>query len=418
MSRSVRTLSLAALAVGLAALIAGAIGAKTAPGAQAAPAAPGQPVPLSFATERDIALGHSTGAMVAGKFNGGPRADLAILNDTPVHSRSGTLSIVRDVNGHFRLVRTVVMRSFTSSLAAGDVNRDGRLDLVLSTPESWLYSQPSMSVLLGAGNATFGAPRLFKLSTAEPMVLADLNGDHHLDVVTTAHEWVVVLLGRGDGTFKARHSYLGDAGLDFGYGAVGPLVVGDVNGDGKLDVVAGGVEGANSPVGTLNVLLGNGRGGLDKVATTITGQLLPGGMALSDVSGDGKLDLVVNYGFADSDVPTPPAAIVVSNGNGDGTFTPMHEYDLPEVSTGALTLRDMNGDGIRDAVVELDTSFDVLPGDGAGGIEAPIAFPHAHWAGGVGMAVADYNGDGKPDIALKRPRTLSIFLNTTTVPAP
>jgi hypothetical protein len=417
MARPVRSLTFAALALGLAALIAGAVGA------QAAPDALGQPDSLSFAAPHEIALGHYTGAMVAGKFNGGARADLAILNNTPVHSRSGTLTIVRDVNGHFRLVHTVAVPSFTSTIATADVNGNGRLDLVLGKPESWLDSRPSLSVLLGSGNATFGAPRFFKLSTqwldAAPIVLADLNGDHRLDVVTAAHKWVVVLLGRGDGTFAARHSYLADAGLGDGY--VRSLAVGDVNGDGKLDVVAGGQEGVNLPSGTINVLLGNGHGGLGRPATTHTGELLPGGMALSDVNGDGKLDLVVDNNDDTPDYGGGPehSAITVSLGSGDGTFTQAHRYDLSDLAS-AFAFRDLNGDGVRDAVVVVSgvSGFDVLLGDGAGGLETPFTIAHTPWRSGVSLAVADFNGDGKPDVAANGGKTLSVFLNTTTVPAP
>jgi FG-GAP-like repeat/FG-GAP repeat len=417
MARPVRTLTIAALALGLLALIAGGIGAQTARGAL------GQPDSLSFAAPREIALGHYTGAMIAGKFNGGPKADLAILNDTPVHDRSGTLTIVRDVNGHFRLVRTVAMRSFTSSVVTGDVNGNGRLDLVLGTPESWLHSQPSMSVLLGAGNGTFATPRVFSLSTqwlyGEPLLLADLNGDHRLDVVTAAHKWVVVLLGRGDGTFAARHSYLGDTELGYGDGAVAALAVGDVNGDGRPDVVAGGQEGVNLPEGTVNVLLGNGRGGLGRPTTTITDELLPGGMALTDANGDGKLDLVVN-----NDVDTPDygggpehSAITVSLGDGAGAFTQAHRYDLSGIAT-ASAFRDLNGDGVRDAAVVVNgvSGFDVLLGDGAGGLEDPFTIPHTPWKGGSSLAVADFNGDGRPDVAVNGGKTLSVFLNTTTIP--
>ena len=415
MARPVRSLTIVALVLGLAALAVGAVGAHASPGAL------GQPDPLSFGAAQNVALGHYTGAMIAGKFNGGPRADLAISNNTPAHARSGTLTIVRDADGHFHLVRTVAVRPFTGPIATADLNGDGKLDLVVGTPSSMVHSAPSLSVLLGVGNGTFRSPHVFDLGhDPGTLVLADVNGDHRVDVLIASDKWIVVLLGRGDGTLGPRHSYLIDAALRHGDGRVGSFAVSDVNGDGKPDVVVGGVRGVNVPTGTINVLLGNGRGAFGAAATTTTGELLPGGLAIADLNRDGKRDLVVNDMDDTPDYGGGPevAVIAVSLGNGDGTFTQTHKYDLSELGSGALSLRDMDGDGIRDAVVVLNSGFDVLQGDGAGGFEAPVAFAHTHWTGDANLAVADYNGDGKLDVAVNDLKTLSVFLNTTTTPVP
>ena len=163
----------------------------------------------------------------------------------------------------------------------------------------------------------------------------------------------------------------------------------------------------------INVLLGKGGGGLGPGLTTQTGELLPGDMALADLNGDGNRDLVVNYtdDTIDYGGGTENAAIVVSLGNGGGTFTQAHRYDLPELGDGALVLRDLNGDGIRDAIVVSNSGLDVLLGDGTGGFEAPIATPH--WTGDATLAVPDFKGDRKPDMAVSDVKTLSIFLNTS-----
>ena len=410
MSRSVRTLIIAALALGFLALIAGAVGAQTARGAL------GQPDSLSFAAAREVALGHYTGAMVSGMFNGGPRADLAIVNNTPAHARGGTVTMVRELNGRFGLVRALKVPPFSSAITAADVNRNGKLDLLLGTPDNaaQLFVNTA-SVFLGAGNGTFGMPRTSGIGTEwrspAPLLVADVNGNHRVDLVTASAHKLVVMLGRGDCTFAARRMYVIDT-----MGFVRSLAVADVNGDGKLDVVAGGQEGANTPVGTISVLLGNGHGAFGPAVTTTTGELLPHDLAIADLNRDGKRDLVVNddADLVDYGGGANHAAIVVYSGNGDGTFTQAHEYDLSELGSGALSLRDLDGDGNRDAVIVLNSGFDVLLGDGDGGFEAPVAIAHAHWTGDARLAVADFNGDRKLDVAVSDLKTLSIFLNTSS----
>jgi hypothetical protein len=407
-----RTPTIAALALGLAALVAGAIGAQTARGAL------GQPDPLSFAPVREVALGHVTRAMVAGRFNGDRHADLAILNSA-AHLHSTSVTIAREENGRMRLVRALRVAQFSRAIATADVNGNGRLDLVVGTSPvaARPLKPPTLSVLFGAGNGAFSAARVQPLASewggAAPLIVADVNGNRRNDLVTAIAHRLVVLLGRGNGAFATAHEY--DIAPS---GVVDTLAVADFNGDGKLDVVAGVLFSA--PDGTLRVLLGNGRGRFGSAVTTTTGDLLPRHIATADLNHDGKLDLVVNdeVDLADNGGGANHAAVVVYTGNGDGTFTQSHEYDLTELGSAPLSLVDVNGDGIRDAVVVLNSGFDVLLGDGTGGFAAPIAIPHAEWTGNARLAVADFNGDGKPDVAVSDNGTLSVFHNTTTIIAP
>jgi hypothetical protein len=413
-----RTPTIAALALGLAALVVGAIGAQTARGAL------GRPAALSFAPVREVALGHVTRAMVAGRFSGGRRADLAILNNA-AHLRSTSVTIAREAGGRMRLVRALRVAKPSRAIATGDLNGNGRLDLLVGVTGVGTDLVPpppaSLNVLLGKGTGAFSAARVRPLvdewGGAAPLLIADVNGDHRSDVVTAIAHRLVVLLGRGNGTFATAHEF--DIAAS---GVVDALAVADVNGDRKPDVIAGlqGFQGNPvTPGGTLGVLLGNGRGRFGPAVTTTTGMLMPRAFAIADLNRDGKPDLVVNdqVDLNDNGGGADHAAVVVYAGNGAGAFTQAHEYDLSELGSSPLSLVDVNGDGIRDAVVVLNSGFDVLPGDGAGGFAAAIAVSHASWTGNARLAVADYNGDGRPDVAVSDKATLSVFRNTTPTSA-
>jgi hypothetical protein len=278
--------------------------------------------PLSFAPPRDSAIGTSTSDTVVGApgdFNRDGKLDLAVLNG---HANS-VLILLGKGNGTFRAPRAIRVGPRMISVAVGDLNRDGKLDLVISSHASG--KPTTISVLLGNGNGTFQAPRSYSLGNAAsayntaPVVLADLNGDGRLDVVTSWGPRIFVLLGRGDGTLGPAHSF--SAGVA-GNNAVLSLALRDLNGDGRLDAVAGVLQGVNSPGGFLSVLMGKGNGTFKAATTTSTGELQPWSVALTDLNRDGKPDLLVaNYEDGADYGNTPYCAVDVSLGNGDGTFS-------------------------------------------------------------------------------------------------
>jgi hypothetical protein len=169
-----------------------------------------------------------------------------------------------------------------ASVAVGDFNGDGKLDLAVANSAS-----NNVSVLLGNGDGTFQAAVNYAVGTNPASVaVGDLNGDGKLDlaVANIGSNNVSVLLGNGDGTFKAAVNY-----------AVGSspysVAVGDFNGDGKLDLAV-----ANPGSNNVSVLLGNGDGTFQTAVNYAVGSY-PYSVAVGDFDGDGRMDLAVaNHG--------------------------------------------------------------------------------------------------------------------------
>jgi probable HAF family extracellular repeat protein len=188
------------------------------------------------------------------------------------------------------------------NVAIGDLNGDGRLDIV--TPNA---NDNTVSVLLGNGNGTF-QPQTTDATGPGPLSVAigDLNGDGKPDLVVAngnSFSTDSVLLGNGDGTFQPQTTVF--------VGESHQVVIGDLNGDGKPDLV-----NANSNSGTVSVSLGNGDGTFQPRTTYAVepgfGGSGPIAVAIADLNGDGKPDLVT----ADYSVN----AVSVLLGNGNGTF--------------------------------------------------------------------------------------------------
>src|SRR5262249_41525088 len=150
--------------------------------------------------------------------------------------------------------------------------------------------------LLGNGDGTLKAVTTIDAGApgGTALVLADVNGDSILDIVATnvctvSHNCLLVLLGNGNGTFKKRQFY-----PLAGYSSLG-LAIADVNHDGKLDAVTGACGSSNcfGENGVVSVLLGNGNGTFQTAIPYDSGGRLADEIALGDVTGDGNIDIVV-----------------------------------------------------------------------------------------------------------------------------
>jgi Big-like domain-containing protein/VCBS repeat protein len=239
---------------------------------------------------------------------------------------------------------------------------------------------------------------------ATSVAIADLNGDGKPDLILTHDGFgtnnqgvVTVLLGNGDGTFNPP------VRLDSGAGFATSVAVADVNGDGKLDLIVANC-GNTAKTGTcpnqvsdgvVAVFLGNGNGTFQAPATYDSGGGQAVSVAVEDVNLDGKPDVIVGNGCADM-ACTAVGGVGVLLGNGDGTFRPAIVHN--GVSQTSVAVADVNRDGKPDLVLGgPGTNVSVLLGNGDGTFR-PLAFYKVAGLSGATAVVADVNGDGNPDL--------------------
>jgi outer membrane protein assembly factor BamB len=227
--------------------------------------------------------------------------------------------------------------------------------------------------------------------------LGDLNHDGHPDlaIADSYVDELGVHLGHGDGTFAPESTYP----TPLGSGS-GPVVDGDIDGDGNLDVVvADPYSGYHGPY-VVSVFLGRGDGTLKPRIDSDTDSE-PRDLGLADFNGDGHLDLAVVAG----------SGVDVLLGKGDGTFEPKVAYTI-SAGAAAVAHGDWNGDGATDLAVTDENGDDVavLLGKGDGTFGAPV--PYAVGTLPAGIAAGDLNGDGHLDLAVANYKdgTLSVLL--------
>jgi FG-GAP-like repeat len=272
-------------------------------------------------------------------------------------------------------------------------------------------------VLRGVGDGTFLPPQSFSVGGINPNCLAvgEFNGDGAQDLAvavfggnTTTAKSAAVLLGTGTGVFQPAVSYDADRG---------PLWVDrtDFNGDGEQDLVV-----ANFGADTVSVLLGNGNG------TFQAPLALPGGACSAppcgaaaavpgDFDGDGAQDLVI--------VDYRSYEVAVLMGNGNGTFGgPVPYATGPSPATIAVT--DLTGDGVPDLAVpnwdfNAGNTLSVLVGNGDGTFQAGQTVSVLGGRGVLGIAAADYNGDGKVDLAISNygGNSVTVMINASGPPS-
>ena len=291
-----------------------------------------------------------------------------------------------------------------------DLNRDGKADIVVS---NWWnpndQNQGLVGVLLGNGDGTFQPVVTYATggSPSYSVVVADVNGDGKPDIVVgscapnpstcgSADGVVSILLGNGDGTFQSARTF--DAGAPHS----AAVSVADLNGDGKPDVIVANYFGESNGDGTVAVLLGNGDGTFLPAVLYDSGAQNANDVKAADVNGDGVPDLLV-ANRCDSCASGGVLGVLI--GNGDGTFRPAVTYATGGRNSSALAVADLNGDGKQDVVVgNLNISIpsgtvSVLLGTGDGRFKPAVTYNSGGYAA-AGLQIADVNGDGKPDLVV------------------
>jgi len=304
------------------------------------------------------------------------------------------------------------------SVTVADVNGDGKTDILVANAcaSSDNCDNGSVAVLLNNGDGAFQKPVSYSSGGyyAVSVAVADVNGDGAQDLVVAnacsntncQGGSVDVLLGNGDGTFQAAVSY-GAGGFD-----AQSVAIGDINGDGRPDLVVtlcalNGPSSCGDRNGGIAVLLGNGDGTFQAAVGINSSGVGAKSVALADVNGDGKTDLLIANLCTSDCMGAPYGGVVVMLGNGDATFQEPVNYGSGGFMAVCIVAGDVNGDGKLDLIVANENSLfsgagsiAVLLGRGDGTFEGATTFGPDD-AGGYfgGLALGDFDRDGKLDIA-------------------
>ena len=327
--------------------------------------------PVSFGAGYGSAVGGNAMSIAVGDVNGDGRLDmLAGAGENGVHVR------INDGAGGFSVAANVPI-GMPRSLELADMDGDGKLDILVGAS-----SGLNVVIARGNGDGTFRTPIVKNVGvSAQDIAAADFNGDGKLDAVVASPGGAVVLLNDGSANILGAPTYHSPPPVPDS----SSVTVGDFNGDGKPDFATAAYLGNR-----FDVYLNNGSGAFG--TPTQNPNPFPnhsshsGAITTGDFNNDGKLDLVVGYVF------TGDGGIAL--GNGDGTF---QTATVVTGAEGAIAPADFDADGNLDLAV---THFGsnrvaILLGDGTGAFAAPVFAASAF--NPTNITVGDMNGDGLVD---------------------
>ncbi len=361
---------------------------------------------------------------------------VAVLPIVVTVAVGATRAPARTATASFHLVGTFDAGPSPAGIAVGDFNNDGILDLVVPN-DTADPTQATHTILYGGGLGGFAAPQSAPADPAAGSALAvgELTGTAPPLIVVSNRDAGKVYIY--DQLANLGTESLGDTPVallvgQFGGGTLSDIVVAnrdantitdlprDLTGFGTPFTCAVGASPIALAAYGLHVLVANHLdhslshfAGMSPGATaqSISVQVSPTGLAVADLNGDGRPDVVVTGGD-----PGPGLSILYDTGAVDATLAQFTEVIDPPTSGTELrspVLADLDGDGYPDlALASFDANhLDILFNDGHGGFSAPIHL--ATGSGPNGVAVGDFNGDGAPDIAVSNfyDNTVSIYLN-------
>ncbi len=359
--------------------------------------------PVSFKAT-PYSTGMSPIGVITADFNGDGKPDLAIAN-----SGDNTVSILlNNGDGTFTAQPTLVAGSVPYSLAAGDFDHDGNMDLVVTNFANG--SASTVSVFLGTGGGNFQPPVTYAVGAGPiSVVTGDFNKDGKLDLAVANQNGAIVsiLLGDGLGAFQQPNPPYPAGTTD----AAG-VVTGDFDGDGNLDLAI-----TNPSDDTVSVLLGNGDGTFKAPVSYSTGPTGNHPVAVSavDLNGDNKLDLAVT----NLDANTVAILLGKGDGTFKASV-PYPTTNGASFGPAAMTTGDFNGDGKVDLAIteQSNNRVSILLGNGdiGGTFQSPLEFTTGNNA--TGVAAGDFNSDGRLDLAVANhdDNTVSVMLHLPQPP--
>jgi len=365
-------------------------------------------------------------SVAAGDLNRDGKMDLAVA------SSAGSVTVlIGKGDGSFQSNRTYFTAGGgATGIGIDDLNNDGVPDLLISVSADFFFDAKA-SVMFGNGNGTFRPSTSYSSGGvfATSVAFGDLNKDGRLDFLVantcaggtdcnnTADDGAVsVFVNKGQGTFKAARVYVNS---DCEESAVAN---GDFNRDGNADLAV--TESCiGVPSGQVTIWLGRTNGVFKPGLTFPLAGHYVSSIHVADFNGDGKLDLVAASNCTNTDTcGTGSAGLSVLLGNGDGTFQPAQRQSLGGFFAYSVAVGNFDGDDVPDLAVFqrticgttggcLPSSVSILLGNGDG----TFGVSHTYASGGgtgrfeLGilpvnfLSVADFNGDAKDDLAIANP---------------
>ncbi|HTC49877.1 MAG TPA: FG-GAP-like repeat-containing protein [Candidatus Aquilonibacter sp.] len=334
--------------------------------------------------------------IASGDFNGDGYPDLVVGNTRDL--KIGVTVYLANPDGSLRPGVNYGSGGGLEGVVTADFNADGKLDFAAVDFNN--NGTGDVQVYYGNGDGTFteGTPYPTGSNGAYTLITADFNKDGHPDlaVLNTNNDNVSILLNDGTGGFLAPVTYPVTADAQ-------AIATADVNGDGVLDLVVTG----RSSTGAISVLLGNANGTFQSASTTTFAFNYLGNLALGDLDGDGKVDLAVAV-----DDATASEGLAVAKGNGDGTFgtpvfyaTTLQNVAIAQPLPGDVKMIDLNRDGHLDVVYSNSQygTIGVLYNTGTNPYSAGMFYAPVEFTGGsdaLSIALADINQDGAVDVMI------------------